>query len=138
MDTSLLIVIIITVVVVSIVVAGVARQSRQKTELNREYYKSEWQTIQTLKNEGGSSWNLAVLEADNLLCHALKHCDYRGDTMAMRLKAAASKLSQAQAIWDAHALRNKLAHENGIKLDRAKVQKCLQAYRSGLKDLGAL
>src|SRR5688572_33269897 len=123
MDTSLLIVIIITVVVVSIVVAGVVRQSRQKTELDREYYKSEWQTIQSLKNEGGSSWSLAILEADNLLCHALKHSNYRGDTMAVRLKAAASKLTQSQAIWDAHAIRNKLAHENGVKVDRAKVQK---------------
>jgi hypothetical protein len=106
-------------------------------KLNQEYYKSKWSELLTrVKTNDGMS--LAVIDADKLLDDALKKRHFRGKTMGERLVAAQRTLSDNDAVWYAHKLRNRLVHEQNVRLKKRDVQKALAGFRQALRDLGAL
>lgn len=105
--------------------------------LNREHFTRRWQELQKgLKKP--DAWPMAIIQADSLLDEALKKKRFRGKTMGERLVAAQKSLSDNDAVWYAHKLRNKLVHEVDINLTQKDVQKALVGLRQALKDLGAL
>jgi hypothetical protein len=81
---------------------------------------------------------LAVIDADKLVDDALKKRHYRGKTMGERLVAAQRTLSDNDTVWYAHKLRNRLVHEQNVRLRKRDVQKALAGFRQALRDLGAL
>jgi hypothetical protein len=81
---------------------------------------------------------LAIIDADKLLDDALKKRHFKGKTMGERLVAAQKNLSDNDAVWFAHKLRNRLVHETNVRLKKRDVQKALSGFRQGLRDLGAL
>ena len=111
---------------------------RSPKTLNREKYQSDWLNIeQSLTKETGS-WQLAVMNADKLLDRALKERGFKGSTMGERLASAGRSFSKCDAIWAAHKLRNRLAHEDNVKLTPKLTRQALTSIKYGLKDLGAL
>lgn len=105
--------------------------------LNREYFTRRWQELQKgLKKP--DAWPMAIIQADSLLDEALKKKRFKGKTMGERLVSAQKSLSDNDAVWYAHKLRNKLVHEVDIDLKQKDVQKALIGLRQALKDLGAL
>jgi hypothetical protein len=52
--------------------------------------------------------------------------------------SAQHELSNNDAVWMAHKLRNKLVHEDYNKLKENDVKDALIGFRQALKDLGAL
>ena len=88
------------------------------------------------KNE--ASWVQVIIDSDKLLDEALKQSRYNGKTVAERMVSANRAFSDADGIWRAHKLRNKVVHENGVKLRQKNIDAALSKYRQALKDLGAL
>jgi hypothetical protein len=106
-------------------------------KLNQEYYQSKWsELLARVKTSDGMS--LAVIDADKLLDDALKKRHFRGKTMGERLVAAQRTLTDNDAVWYAHKLRNRLVHEQNVRLKKRDVQKALAGFRQALRDLGAL
>jgi hypothetical protein len=88
----------------------------------------------------GSPENLrwAVLEADSLVDLALKELRLPGETMADRLANFRSEqIKSLDKLWDAHRLRNELAHTPGFKLSAKQAEKALIAFRDFLKEIKA-
>ena len=83
---------------------------------------------------------LAVSEADKLLDAALQVHKVAGSTMGERLKSAENLFSHSlyQRIWDAHKLRNHLAHEMGATVSAAEAQQAVGAFREAMGNLGVL
>jgi hypothetical protein len=105
--------------------------------LNQEYYQRKWSELLTrVKTPDGMA--LAIIDADKLLDEALKKRHFKGKTMGERLVSAQRHLSDNDAVWFAHKLRNKLVHESNFRLKKRDVQKALAGFRQGLRDLGAL
>jgi hypothetical protein len=105
--------------------------------LNQEFYQQKWSELLTkVKTQDGMA--LAVIDADKLLDDALKKRHFKGKTMGERLVAAQRSLSDNDAVWFGHKLRNKLVHEQNVRLKKRDVQKALAGLRQGLRDLGAL
>lgn len=78
----------------------------------------------------------AVLEADALVDHVLRGRGVQGETYADRLQNArwaGSKL--VDKVFDAHRLRNELAHTPGFTLSSKQAERALFAYRDFLKEL---
>jgi hypothetical protein len=106
-------------------------------KLNQEYYQKKWSELLTrVKTQDGMA--LAIIDADKLLDDVLKKRHFKGKTMGERLVAAQRQLSDNDAVWFAHKLRNKLVHETNVRLKKRDVQKALSGFRQGLRDLGAL
>jgi hypothetical protein len=110
---------------------------RSQTHLNKEYFQQKWlELLARVKTSEGMM--LAVIDADKLLDEALIKRGYRGKTMGERLVAAQRTLSDNDAVWFSHKLRNRIVHEPNMRLKKREAQKALAGFRQGLKDLGAL
>lgn len=108
-----------------------------RRNLNREYYEQRWlELLARVKTDDGMI--LAVIDADKLLDEALKRRGFKGKTMGERLVSAQRSITDNDAVWYAHKLRNRLVHEPNVKLKKKEAQNALSGFRLGLKDLGAL
>jgi tRNA A37 N6-isopentenylltransferase MiaA len=130
------------IVIASVAVAGIVLLAlmnligRNQPGLDRAYYMDSWQKIH-IKAQAEETWALAVIDADKLLDHALRKKNFSGTTMAERMVSAKNAFSRRQLVWEAHKYRNQLVHEE-VKINEKKVKGALVAFRTALKDLGAL
>jgi hypothetical protein len=134
-----------TIFLVGVIVFGVAvlvgvgflGKKVVPTKLNHEFYQTRWSELlaRVKTNEGMA---LAVIDADKLVDDALKKRHFKGKTMGERLVSAQRTLSDNDAVWFAHKLRNRLVHEDNVRLKKRDVQKALAGFRQALRDLGAL
>jgi len=108
-----------------------------KKSLNKEYFQTRWfELLMRVKTPEGMV--LAVIDADKLLDEALKKKNFKGKTMGERLVSAQRSLTDNDAVWYAHKLRNRLVHEPDVKLKKNEAQNALAGFKKGLMDLGAL
>lgn len=107
--------------------------------LNVEKYQTQWLSIESsLKRDDASSAQLAILNADKLVDMALRERGFKGGTMGERMKSAKDTWSNADHIWGAHKIRNRIAHEPNVKVSYDIAKRALVAYKQALKDLGAI
>ncbi|MDO4870681.1 MAG: hypothetical protein Q3996_01135 [Candidatus Saccharibacteria bacterium] len=113
---------------------------KQKTiVLNKEKYRSLWLEIENgLIPDQQQSFQMTVLNADKLLGQALEELGVRGTTMGERMKTFGSGFSNQNQIWQAHKIRNKIAHEANVQLNFKQVQALLKCFKQALKDVGAI
>jgi hypothetical protein len=112
---------------------GIKRQPR----LDQGYFRHQWgELLARVRTPEGMI--LAIVDADKLLDEALKKRHFRGKTMGERLVSAQRMISDNDAVWYAHKLRNRLVHEPNVRLKKKEAQTALAGFRQGLKDLGAL
>jgi hypothetical protein len=71
-----------------------------------------WQSVQKhLASENPNDWKLAIIEADVLLEHMLAEAGFEGSTVADKLRSAASRtFVTLEDAWQAHRVRNQIAH----------------------------
>jgi hypothetical protein len=86
------------------------------------------------------TWPAAIIEADALLCEALKKRGYKVKTTGERLVAAQHELTDNEAAWFGHKLRQKVSEENiDVRtLKKKDIVLALAGCRQALRDLGAL
>ena len=72
-----------------------------------------WQHIESLiEGTSASEWREAIIEADIMLDDILTRQGYTGDGVGEKLKAVDSaQFSTLQDAWEAHKVRNQIAHE---------------------------
>lgn len=113
--------------------------SKRAPRLNVEKFRSQWLKIEnSLDKNNSASLSMAILEADKLVDKALRDSHYKGGTMGERMKSAQNVWSNANHIWGAHKIRNRLAHEPNVKISYDITRRALAAYKQALKDLGAI
>ena len=101
---------------------------------------SKWDEIQRhLNSIKEAEWKFAVIEADNLVDSVLKAGGYPGDTMGDRLKNMdKSQIVTLDGLWEAHKIRNRLAHDVTYFLRYGEAKRAIQLYEKTLKELGVL
>ena len=138
MDSILLIGLAAILILAVALFAGIGLLNKTRSGLDHAHFATQWRKIEGLSAAGGASWQVAIMEADKLLDQALKARGYPGVTMGDRLKAAGKGFMNTNAVWDAHKLRNRLAHETDVSLNKMIIDRALSGFKAGLKDLGAL
>lgn len=112
---------------------------QKSTVLNKEKYRSLWLEIENgLIPDQQQSFQMTVLNADKLLGQALEELGVRGATMGERMKTFGNGFSNQNQIWQAHKIRNKIAHESNVQLNFKQVQALLKCFKQALKDVGAI
>ena len=110
---------------------------RKPKKLDQAHFNERWQEIQGLcKNR--KTWSDAIVQADDLLCEALRGRKYKGKTTGERLVAAQHDLTSNDTVWAGHKLRNTIVSEDMRKLKKQDVVTGLTGFRQALRDLGAL
>ena len=127
---------------IALIVGGailLAIVTRGQKQLDKQKYRTRWMAIEgSLKKDNEAACHMAILNADKLLDAALKEANYKGQTMGERLKNAKGSLTNANAVWASHKLRNRIAHETNVKIDYTVARRALAGFKQGLKDVGAI
>ena len=106
---------------------------------NVEYYQVRFLAIENkLRKENSTSFALVVIEADKLLDRALTEAGVPGNTLGERLKKNPNKFSDINAVWNAHKLRNYIAHEPDADISYTQAKNAIDSFKQALKDLGAI
>lgn len=99
--------------------------------------RTRWERVQAhLHSERESDWRLAVLEADVLLDEMVTHMGYRGDSLGERLKGIEqSDFTTLSKAWEAHAVRNKIAHEGAaFALSEREAKRVIVLYEEVFRE----
>jgi len=97
-----------------------------------------WKYIQTLiESPNESDWRISILEADTLLEESFKAGGIEGNTMAELLEEAKTNgYPNIQGAWDAHLVRNKIAHEGqDFPLTQIEGRRIIKLYQNIFEDL---
>lgn len=101
---------------------------------------SKWEEIMRhFGSEKEAEWKFAIIEADKLVDDLLKTAGYTGDTMGERLMGIEKvQLLSLDGLWEAHKIRNKLAHDTNYFLRYAEARIAIRLYEETLRELGAV
>ncbi len=100
-----------------------------------------WEHIQDLLGSPhDSDWRLAIIEADSVLESLLEARDIPGNGIGERLKnIQPGDLGSLQAAWEAHLVRNRIAHEGSeFQLSERDARRTIQLYEVVFRELGFL
>lgn len=94
--------------------------------------------IQGYMSSGSEAlWRIGILEAENLLEEVLRKKGYQGNNVSEMLKVASFKT--VQLAWDAHAVRNRIAHQGSeFQLTEREAKRTFLLYESVLRELKAI
>jgi len=126
-------------IVAGLLFALIALTKRDPKGINVELYRSKWLAIETqLQRDQPASFQLCVMNADKLLAKAMEDGGTPGSNMADRLKHRQKSWSNANDLWAAHKLRNRIAHDTDVSVGYDDTRRALSAFKQGLKDVGAI
>ena len=114
----------VLMILISVTVLRRARSTLsadQKTLLQKQ-----WKHVESLSDPAR-----VVLEAEKVLDHAFTLRGYTG-TFADKLRRAERLLPHYQQLWDAHKLRNRIAHEPGITVTPKQAERAAKQFRKAL------
>ncbi len=90
-----------------------------------------------LSSQSEALWRIGIMEADNVLLEVLTEKGYQGDGVGEKLKSASFKT--VDLAWDAHKIRNRIAHEGSdFELTEREAKRAFMLYESVLRDLKAI
>ena len=97
----------------------------------------EWQDI--LKRGASLDENerkFAIIAADTLIEKILGLAGYLGENLGERLKKIEpSDLDSLNNLWEAHKIRNRIAHEADYRLSKEDAETALKNFESALREL---
>ena len=102
---------------------------------------SRWQHITALAAGASTSeWREAIIEADIMLEDALVRYGCEGIGVGEKLKSpVAGGLASLQDAWEAHKVRNQIAHEGAaFNISESIVQRTIQRYENVFRELKAI
>lgn len=95
-----------------------------------------WERVKDLsKSEKDSDWKIAIMEADIMLGELLNTLNYEGDSMGEQLKKIErSDFTTLDSAWEAHKVRNRIAHENDYKLIHRETRRVVALYEEVFRE----
>jgi hypothetical protein len=93
-----------------------------------------------ISSENPNDWKLAIIEADIILDEALKRQGYAGTSLGERLKSISPEsLHSIRDAWDAHMVRNKIAHgTEDFVLTHKIARETIVQYEHVFQELGIM
>lgn len=89
-----------------------------------------WQKIlDQVNSDNPNNWKVAILEADVLLNDVLGEQGFFGETVSDKLKdAQTSNIESIQFAWDAHKIRNNIAHQIDYNITQHEARMAISMY----------
>ncbi|MAF20771.1 MAG: hypothetical protein CMI55_03760 [Parcubacteria group bacterium] len=105
--------------------------------LPKKVISQQWQSVVArLESEDEAGYKLAVIEADKIFDNLLKKMGYQGEDMGERLKQITpAQIANIDQVWQAHKVRNRLAHEPDFQLKRHEAKRVIEIYQRAFEDL---
>ncbi len=103
-------------------------------------YDARWKEVREhLTSFRAAEWKFAVIEADKITEAILQEAGFSGETMGDKLMSInQEQLSSINDLWQAHKLRNTIAHDPDYQVKYGEVRQAIEQYEKTLRELGAL
>ena len=108
-----------------------------KEEIVSTPLNPKWERVVTHSDSiNPSDWKLAIIEADTMLDDLLKASGFHGDSLGERLKAVdKSDFLTIDFAWEAHKIRNQIAHQGGdFELNHRETKRVIALYESVFRE----
>ena len=102
------------------------------TQTPKEYVNPKWtKVLEHINSPNQSDWKLAILEADIMLSDMLDKMSYHGATIGDKLKSIEpSDFSTLQEAWEAHKIRNAIAHEGSdYPINKPEAERVIKLFK---------
>lgn len=95
-------------------------------------------TLSYLFSQHSSDWKLAVIEADAMLESLMDQLGFKGETLGDKLKSANQKNFRGlPSAWEAHTVRNRIAHEGAsFELSQHEAKRVIALYEQIFREFG--
>lgn len=129
-------------------------QLHEKHELDHEIHEAlardqellrnenpRWHYILTLiESSNESDWRVSIIEADTMLEESLREKGLTGEGVSELLESArASGYQSIQNAWDAHVVRNQIAHAGSeFPLSQIEGRRVIKMYQNFFEELGII
>ncbi|MFY9484385.1 MAG: hypothetical protein WAP74_02055 [Patescibacteria group bacterium] len=112
---------------------------KKASPIDRSRVQAAWQEVERLADGSYQEVKLAVVKADSVVDGVLK-LKVIGETTGERLKNAESRFSRQthNNLWEAHKLRNSIAHEAHFEPDLEDLRVGVARFRRALQEIGIL
>lgn len=88
-----------------------------------------------VESENPAEWKIAVLDADKMLEALTIQLGFEGSSLGERLKNAdASRMRTLQNAWEAHKIRNRIAHEPQHVLTKREARRAMTLFETVFKE----
>ena len=107
----------------------------------REAKNKKWEKIVAYANSGNhADWRLAIIEADVMLEELLQTAGYLGGSVGEMLKSVdKNEFSSVDAAWEAHKVRNSVAHSSGgFQLNERETKRVIALFEQVFKEFGVI
>ena len=87
------------------------------------------------ESDNEANWKLAIIEADKILDEMVKKMGYTGEDLGTRLRVVeASDFISLEDAWEAHRVRNKIAHEAGFTLTKREAKRVIGLFEKVFRE----
>ena len=139
MDGGVITFIVAILIVAVLVFVAILLTGKRGYTFNKEAYQARFLEIENkFKKENPTSYAITVINGDKLLDKAMMEMGVPGKTMGDRMKRCGDKFTNLNGVWQAHKLRNAIAHETDVEVSYKRAYNALAIYKQALKDLGAI
>lgn len=115
----------------------IEKASLRQKEIDRNT-NPRWHYVQTLiESPNESDWRVAIIEADSMLEESLKEKGLSGNTVSELLEAAKeSGYRSIQDAWDAHLVRNQIAHDGSdFALSQIEGRRAIKMFQNFFEEI---
>ncbi|NQV88333.1 MAG: hypothetical protein HQ402_02160 [Parcubacteria group bacterium] len=109
----------------------------QATAQQEEVVNQKWIRVSDhINSENPNDWRLAILESDIILEELLDKMGYRGESIGDKLKTIEkSDFTTIDNAWEAHKIRNSIAHEGGdFLITQREARRVIELYASVFRE----
>jgi hypothetical protein len=148
---SMLLSIIFLFIIIFSIIRMIEIQIYDKKEIEHEIHNAllkekekernanpRWYYILTLiESPNDSDWRVAIMEADSMMEESLRDQGLSGETVSELLEGAKSSgYRNIQNAWDAHLIRNKIAHEGSeFSLSQVEGRRVIKMFQNFFEEL---
>lgn len=103
-------------------------------------YEARWKEVQEhLTSFREAEWKFAIIEADKIMEAVLEEAGFPGETIGERMTLIEKdQLVVIDELWQAHKLRNLIAHDPHYQVKYAEARQAIEYYEKALRELGVL
>ncbi len=116
-------------------------EALEKMKVKEKNENPRWHYVRTLsESPSESDWRVAIIEADSMLEEALKVKGFSGNSASELLEAAReSGYRSLQNAWDAHLVRNQIAHLGvDFPLSQVEARRVTHLYQNFFEEIGII
>ncbi len=116
-----------------------AEKEKEKEHAKQVSENPDWvRVISMLSSDNPAQWKLAVMEADDMLGRLMGQLGFKGDSLGEKLKSADQKhFKHLSMAWEAHAVRNHIAHEGAsFELTLREARRVVALYEVIFQEFG--